>query len=98
MYEITPLLYLKVAEALGDAIGNKDFFSGSVTVSDSNVDCRLVCTLVVSRESVSADMGSGTRIIRLSPVWWEFHTYCDEEELLNDFSFNELRCYIQSLV
>ena len=93
MYEITSLLYLKVAEALGDAIGNKDFFSGSVTVSDSNVDCRLVCTLVVSRESVSEDMGSGTRIIRLSPVWWEFHTSEGAELFDNDFSFSTMLTY-----
>jgi hypothetical protein len=28
------------------------------------------------------------------PVWWEFHTFVNGEEVLNNFSFNEMREYI----
>ena len=29
------------------------------------------------------------------PVWWEFHTEAEDGEMLNDFSFNELRKIIK---
>ena len=51
MYEISDLLYLKVAKHLSDAIGEKEFYSGVVALVDGDVECRLCCTLIVSRSA-----------------------------------------------
>ena len=84
MYETTPSIYLKVGELLMEQIGTRDFFSGSVTLYDGDVECRLLTTLIVSRDS--EDGG----IVSLHPVWWDFTTTLGEELLCNDFSFGEM--------
>ena len=38
--------------------------------------------------------GDRDAIADLGPVWWEFHTAGDGGEVLNDFSFSELRTYL----
>jgi hypothetical protein len=85
MYETTPKIYLKVAELLLETIGTSDFFSGGVSLTDGDVECRLTTTLIVVRDE--SDHG---RIVELLPVWWEFTTMHGAEELCNDFSFNEM--------
>ena len=89
MYETTPSVYLKIAELLLAKIGTRDFFSGSVTLHDGDVECRLICTLVVSRERHIPYC-----VVELLPVWWEFSTIEGGVELLNDFSFQTLRTTI----
>ena len=84
MYETTPSIYLKVGELLMEQIGTSDFFTGSVTLYDGDVECRLITTLVVSR-----DRGDGG-IVSLHPVWWDFTTTLGDELLCNDFSFSEM--------
>ena len=38
----------------------------------------------------------GPRIVEdMLPVWWEFHTYLGGEEVLNDFSFGDLRACLR---
>ncbi len=90
MYETTPLVYLKIAELLLAKIGTRDFFSGSVTLHDGDVECRLICTLVVSR-----DRHIPYCVVELLPVWWEFRTSTENGELSNDFSFSEMMSYIE---
>ena len=90
MYETTPSVYLKIAELLLAKIGTRDFFSGSVTLHDGDVECRLICTLVVSRERHIPYC-----VVELLPVWWEFRTSTENGELSNDFSFNEMMSYIE---
>jgi hypothetical protein len=34
----------------------------------------------------------------LVPVWWEFHTYTLNEEVINDLSFDELRKYVAQIM
>ena len=92
MYEITDLLYLKIAEHLADVIGSKSFYSGVVTLQDGDVECRLCSAIIVSR----TQEGSGStppRITRLSPVWWELKTSIDGKPLDNDFSFATMLTY-----
>ena len=91
MYEISDALYLRIAEHLSDAIGRKDFFSGSVPLVDGNVECRLCCTLVVSRSRECVD--EYPRITRLTPVWWELKTTIEGEVVDNDFSFGTMLTY-----
>jgi hypothetical protein len=90
MYETTPSVYLKIAELLLAKIGTRDFFSGNVTLHDGDVECRLICTLVVSRERHIPYC-----VVELLPVWWEFRTSTENGELSNDFSFSEMMRYIE---
>ncbi len=89
MYEITPTLYLELAESLFGQIGSRDFFSGAVTVNDGDIECRLICTVVVYR-----DRRNPHHITSLSPVWWELRTTEGEEIMNNDFSFGEMMQYV----
>lgn len=72
------------------AIGSKTYFSGSVTFTHGEVDCRLICTLFIERTRGTECDGHRATISKIIPVWWEFHTSIGSEELLNDFSFKEL--------
>lgn len=91
MYEITSSIYLELAERLVAAISDREFFSGAIVAYDGDICCRLVCTVVVSRERELLD-GSMRRVIkRIVPVWWELKTTVGEEVVDNDFSFEELR-------
>lgn len=92
MYEVSDALYLRIAEHLSDAIGRKSFFSGCVLLMDGDVECRLCCTLIVSRSKEVAG-GEYPRITRLMPVWWELKTTMAGEAIANDFSFGEMLTY-----
>lgn len=85
MYETTPPIYLKIAELLFEQIGTRDFYSGGVSLNDGDIECRLICTLVVER-----DRQNNNRITALLPVWWEFKTMAGGGELCNDFSWGEM--------
>lgn len=89
MYKISTQLYLEIADKLMAAIGSKEFFSGSVRLTIGDTECTLICTLIVEHESIPTEGHCFCAISSLIPVWWEFHTIVDGEELLNDFSFKE---------
>lgn len=89
MYRVSSEIYDHVATLLVDAVADKGFFSGSITTCDGEVYMRLTATLVVYRNA-SAGEGYG-EIEDIVPVWWEFHTLCGNEEIINDFSFSTLR-------
>lgn len=91
MYEITSSIYLELAERLVAAVGDKEFFSGAVVAYDGDLCCRLVCTVIVSRERELIDDRVRRVIKRIVPVWWELKTAVGEEVVDNDFSFEELR-------
>ena len=91
MYEITSSIYLELAELLVDAIADKEFYSGVVVCHDGEVRCRLLCTVIVSREERTFDGGTYRAINRIIPVWWELQTFEGEELVKNDFSFEQLR-------
>ena len=78
--------YLQVAEQLLEAIGERQFFSTNLTVELDTFDATLIATLIIYR-TPEGDIRD------VVPVWWEMHTYEPDtyEELLNDFSFGELR-------
>lgn len=94
MYEITDCLYSKMLDALLADVGGKSFFSGSVTVVEAGVECKLTATVVVCKRATYYDGCRRDEIVDLLPVWWECHTYDCGEELFNDFSFSELRRYL----
>jgi len=94
MYSITSQFYYEVAQRLCDAIDGESYFSGSVTFLYMNIECRLTLSVIVHRDRVSTSEDELNQILNLVPVWWEFHTYDQSVEIVNDFSFNELKTYL----
>lgn len=90
MLNITSEIYRLVAARLRDAVGEAEFFSGTIAVA-ADVDYTLRTTLLVYRHEVSDERGSWSAICDLVPVWWEFHSVTIDGEVLNDFDFEELR-------
>jgi hypothetical protein len=89
MYTTESKIYQLIAGLLLDEIGCKEFFSGSVTCHDNDIELRLVCTLVIRRKNHHANI-----IENITPVWWTLTTTLGGEQLANDFSFNELKHHI----
>ena len=98
MYDVSSVIYGKVAEMITERIGRSDYVSECLEFEVDGIQCRFLFSAIAYRRRLYLPEGECDELSDLVPVWWEFHTYCDEEELLNDFSFNELRYYIQSLV
>ena len=87
-------LYEEVADRLKEAIGERRYFSGYISFEARRITCRLTISLIVYRECVAWPEGEFERISDLVPIWWEFHTYKDGDDILNDFQFSEMRKYI----
>ncbi len=94
MYEITPKIYEKTAQKVSDAVGNTGYFSGTIDFSYENVECRMLLSMVIYRKKVEMPEGRCNIIDDVVPVWWEFHTTVDGEELINDFDFSLFKEYI----
>ncbi len=93
MYNISSALYNEVAVRLTERIGRNGYFSGSLAFESADVECRLVLSAVVYHDREVMPEGETHTISDLVPVWWEFHTVTEEGEIINDFSFGELRKY-----
>lgn len=88
MLNITSEIYRTVANRLREAVGEAEFFSGTIAVA-ADVDYTLRATLLIYRRTVSDESGSWRAIDHVVPVWWEFHSVTYEGEVLNDFDFAE---------
>ncbi|WP_418983615.1 hypothetical protein [Alistipes sp.] len=91
MYSVSPELYREAAARLAEAVGGSNYFSGTVRFPFGDTECRLTGSVIVYRKRESLPEGDGERIADLVPVWWEFHTSIEGREVLNDFSFSQLR-------
>lgn len=98
MYIVLPELYRHLAEELVDRIDRCGYFSGRVELEDEHLSCCLVVSTINYFDERQRIEGSMLQLSDVVPVWWEFHTCIDNEEVINDFSFNELRRYIQQTV
>ena len=96
MYSVSDQLYAEVTARLRAAIGDKGYFSGSVDGETDEVAWRLTAWVLVYRRRVPLPEGDEERITDLVPVWWEFHTVVPEGEILNDFSFGDVRDAIRN--
>lgn len=90
MLNITSEIYRLFADRLRDAVGEAEFFSGTITVA-TDVDYTLRATLLIYRRRVSDESGTWSEWCDVVPVWWEFHSVTSEGEQLNDFDFAEFR-------
>ena len=91
IYSVSTELYLEMAARLAEAIGGGSYFSGSLSFAFGDTECRLPASVIVYRRVERLPEGDRDGIADLVPVWWEFHTADDSGEVLNDFSFSELR-------
>mgnify|MGYP001511051275 FL=1 len=94
IYSVSTELYLEVAARLAEAIGGGSYFSGSLSFAFGDTECRLTASAIVYWRVERLPEGDRDVIADLVPVWWEFHTAGDGGEVLNDFSFSELRAYL----
>lgn len=100
MYQISSTLYREVLDCLVGQIDNREYFSGSLELDFDDIRCRMTLSAVIY---CSYDFNAEQSVRTISdiiPVWWEFHTLKangNGEEILNDFSFNELRTYIKEV-
>ena len=93
MFCVTPEIYGRAAEIIADRLGQTDYLSEDFEFEADGVLCRLLFSAVVYRKRLYVPEGEFDVLSDLVPVWWEFHTFDAEGEMLNDFSFNELRQY-----
>lgn len=91
MTEISDSVYRAVAGRLLAAIGRNDYFNGRIELDIDGCRASLLATLIIYRTPLRSPEGTGRPIADVVPVWWEFSLWNQGEELLNDFSFNELR-------
>lgn len=98
MYTISSKLYHHLATRLVEMVGQNGYYSGAFEFDFEGVCCEMILSAVVFHQAQPDDGCSLCAVTDMIPVWWEFHTYVDGDEVLNDMSFNELREYIQSLI
>lgn len=97
MYEVSNDLYLEVADHLASVADDGGYFSGSFDVVFGDVECYVILSAIIYHRTLSLPEGREVDVISdVVPVWWEFHTYIDGEEMLNDFSFDRLREYLRN--
>ena len=98
MYTISSKLYHHLASHLVELVGQRGYYSGSFEFEFDGVWCEMTLSAVVYHQSQPDEGYNSCAVTDMIPVWWEFHTFVDGDEVLNDMSFNELREYIQSFV
>lgn len=100
MYKISPTLYREVLNHLIGQIDNKAYYSGSFDLDFDDIRCHIILSAVIYHSHDSYLEQEIPTIDDIIPIWWEFHSISangDGEEVLNDFSFNELRTYIKEV-
>lgn len=84
MINITENQYRKIIGELGAKLGEGSYYSGIIDgMFDDNIKYSFQVSIVIYRD----DFGN---IAELIPVWWEFHTFMGEDEILNNFLFSEM--------
>lgn len=94
MISIDDSVYGAVAERLLAAIGNSEFYNGTVEYDGEGFCSELRTTLIVYREPLldPADPSQAARrITDIVPVWWEYHLHGPSGERATDFSWRELK-------
>lgn len=93
MIEISHQEYQRVADTLAPHLHSTDFYAGRTECTHNGYTSELIATLIVYRQPLhNTDLPTERHVIDVVPVWWEFHTYCpDGNEVLNDFSFSQLK-------
>ena len=96
MYPVSTEFYRQVAARLSEAVGGRGYYSGSIEGETSGAAWRLTVSVIVYRSRLSQPEGVSEPVSDFVPVWWEFHTVAEDGEILNDFSFGEVRDAIRN--
>ncbi len=94
MIEISEQIYREIAASLREAIGAADYFNGAVEYESEELYARLVTTAIIYRREEILPEGKRRVIADVVPVWWELRTEQTFGEVMNDFSFAELKQYL----
>ncbi|MDL2320503.1 hypothetical protein LJC45_05160 [Alistipes sp. OttesenSCG-928-B03] len=97
MIPVNDKSYNEIAEKLLEAIGQGEYYNGTVEYECEEYSAALRCTLLVYREPLfdeSAPAGAARLITDIVPVWWEFHTFNIGGEEINDFEWQNLRHFL----
>ena len=94
MYNVLPELYREVATEIIERVGHRGYYSGTFDMAWGSVECHVVLSAVIYRSEEQYPEGVVSRVSDVVPVWWEFHTFRGGEEIINNFSFNEMREYL----
>ncbi len=94
MIEITSEIYRAIAGRLKEEVGHADYFNGTVEFETEEFYSALTLTAIVYRRTETIPEGARRPVADIVPVWWEFSTVQECGEVLNDFSFSELKQYI----
>ena len=79
--------YALVWRALLGAIGERDYFNGTVESHHAGFTASLTTTLIIYRDKHHPERP----ITGIVPIWWEMHTHdADGNQQFNDFSLKEL--------
>ena len=100
MISIDDSIYGVIADKLLGAIGDSDFFNGTVECDTAEYCSELRTTLIIYREPMldpADESRAAARITAIVPVWWEFHLHESCGERLTDFSWSELKRHLLSL-
>ena len=95
MYTISSKLYHHLASHLVELVGQRGYYSGSFEFEFDGVWCEMTLSAVVYHQSEPDEGYNSCAVTDMIPVWWEFHTFNQQGEILNDFSFTELRNYLK---
>lgn len=92
---ITDKVYLELADALADSVYNRDYYSGTVTVVEGDIEFTLEGAFAMYYGKFRDEEFIGCRMLTdIIPIWWNF-IVCEGSELYNnDFSFDELKNYM----
>lgn len=92
-YTLSTELYDELITRLKRAAEGKNYFAGRVEVQFPDLgSAYLLCSCFVHWRGGLKHDGRKPEVGDFVPVWWEFHTFdADGNELLNDFSFDQLR-------
>ncbi len=95
MYSVSSKLYDEAAEMICEAADGRGYLSDSFRFRFDDTECNLRLSVILYYTEVDFPEGRHRLLCDAVPVWWEFHTTTPERELLNDFSFSELRKRLQ---
>lgn len=90
-------IYEALAQELIEQIGARDYITTTVEVEDGDRFFRLHLTAVLYRITEWRPDGVACPISSVAPLWWELHSFVDEEEVLNDATFDRIKEYIINL-
>lgn len=99
VFEVDGSIYAEVADLLVDAMGSGGYYSGHIDVAHGGWSATLTVSMVIYRAAEALPEGGIRRAVTdIVPVWWEFSTcLSDGVEVLNDFSFAELKKFVLAM-